>query len=138
MHRSIAQADLWDVIVVGAGPAGLNAALVLGRCRRSVLVFDDAKPRNAVSHAMHGFLSRDGTAPEQLRAIAREQMAAYPSVNIEQVRVCRFTFNLSLLNFHLALTPSMCHQINRQRQISSSLCASKSPKRMAQHLSFGR
>jgi thioredoxin reductase len=87
MHRSTAQADLWDVIVVGAGPAGLNAALVLGRCRRSVLVFDDAKPRNAVSHAMHGFLSRDGTAPEQLRSIAREQMAAYPSVSIEEVRV---------------------------------------------------
>ena len=87
MHRSTAQADLWDVIVVGAGPAGLNAALVLGRCRRSVLVFDDAKPRNAVSHAMHGFLSRDGTAPEQLRAIARKQMAAYPSVSIEEVRV---------------------------------------------------
>ena len=73
--------------MVGAGPAGLNAALVLGRCRRSVLVFDDAKPRNAVSHTMHGFLSRDGFEPAQLRAIAREQLGAYPSVRIEEVRV---------------------------------------------------
>lgn len=87
MSRLTAQTDLWDVIVVGAGPAGLNAALVLGRCRRKVLVFDDGKPRNAVSHAMHGFLSRDGTAPAELSAIAREQLAAYPSVNINENRV---------------------------------------------------
>ena len=87
MSRLPAQTDLWDVIVVGAGPAGLNAALVLGRCRRKVLLFDDGKPRNAVSHAMHGFLSRDGTAPSQLRASAREQLAAYPSVYLDEVRV---------------------------------------------------
>jgi len=80
-------AEVLDVIVVGAGPAGLNAALVLGRCRRSVLVFDDAKPRNAVSHVMHGFLSRDGFEPSQLRAIGRQQLAAYPTVSIEDVRV---------------------------------------------------
>ena len=52
-----------DVIIVGGGPAGLSAALVLGRCRRKVVVFDTGQPRNAASHAMHGFLSRDGTHP---------------------------------------------------------------------------
>lgn len=87
MNQSTVANDVLDVIVVGAGPAGLNAALVLGRCRRNVLVFDDAKPRNAVSHAMHGFLSRDGFAPAQLRAVARQQLAAYPSVRMEDVRV---------------------------------------------------
>ena len=79
--------DLWDAIVVGAGPAGLSAALVLGRCRRRVLLFDDGKPRNAVSHAVHGFLSRDGCDPAQLRAIAREQLSAYPSVSCVGLRV---------------------------------------------------
>lgn len=81
------QADLLDAVVVGGGPAGLNAALVLGRCRRNVLLFDDGKPRNAVSHVLHGFLSRDGIAPAQLRAIAREQLAAYASVSIDEDRV---------------------------------------------------
>lgn len=53
MSVSTGEADLWDVIVVGGGPAGLNAALVLGRCRRKVLLFDDGKPRNAPSHGLH-------------------------------------------------------------------------------------
>ena len=79
--------ELYDVIVVGAGPAGLNAALVLGRCKRRVLLFDDAKPRNWASHAMHGFLSRDGTPPSELLAIAQQQLRPYPSVQIEHIRV---------------------------------------------------
>lgn len=86
MSASTSQADLWDVIVVGGGPAGLNAALVLGRCRRKVLLFDDGKPRNAVSHALHGFLSRDGIAPAELRAIAGEQLAPYTSVVVDVAR----------------------------------------------------
>jgi len=79
--------ELWDVIIVGGGPAGLNAALVLGRCRRKVLLFDDGKPRNAVSAGVHGFLSRDGIAPAELRRIARQQLAPYPSVRCEFDRV---------------------------------------------------
>ena len=77
----------FDAIIVGAGPAGLNAALVLGRCRRKVLLLDEGKPRNAVSHALHGFLGRDGIPPSQLLVIAGEQIAAYPSVSIEEARV---------------------------------------------------
>ena len=50
-----------DVAVVGGGPAGLSAALILGRMRRRVLLLDTDAPANAVSKAMHGFLSRDGT-----------------------------------------------------------------------------
>ena len=60
---------MYDVIIVGAGPAGLSAALWLGRGRRQVLVCDAGHPRNAVSHAMHGFLTRDGTAPLEFRRL---------------------------------------------------------------------
>lgn len=77
-----AKKDLLDVIVVGGGPAGLNAALVLGRCRRRVLVLDDGNPRNKTSHAMHGFLSQDGMSPAHFLAVSREQLVAYPSVMI--------------------------------------------------------
>lgn len=67
----------YDVIIVGGGPAGLNAALVLGRCRYRVLVLDSGEHRNAPSSAMHGFLSRDGTHPMELLRIGREQLAPY-------------------------------------------------------------
>ena len=70
----------YDVIVVGAGPAGLSAALILGRCRRKVLVLDTGRPRNAAAHAMHGFLSRDGIAPSEFLRIARQQLTQYRSV----------------------------------------------------------
>ena len=48
----------YDAIVIGGGPAGLSAALILGRCRRRILVCDAGQPRNAPSTAMHGFLTR--------------------------------------------------------------------------------
>ena len=58
--------DRYDVAVVGGGPAGLSAALVLGRARRSVLVIDDGRPRNGPAAHVHGFPSRDGIPPDDL------------------------------------------------------------------------
>src|ERR671918_268073 len=67
----------WDCIIVGAGPAGLNAALVLGRARRRVVVLDDAQPRNYATHEMHGVLGHDGLDPAELRARGRAELAGY-------------------------------------------------------------
>ena len=77
----------WDVIIVGGGPAGLNAALILGRCRRKVLLYDAGKPRNAVSKGMHGFLSRDGIPPHEFLAVGREQLLTYSSVTVRDLEV---------------------------------------------------
>lgn len=69
--------DLYDVIIVGAGPAGLNAALILARCLRNILVFDHGKPRNWKSDNIHGFLSRDGSSPKELLGISKQQLENY-------------------------------------------------------------
>jgi thioredoxin reductase len=76
-----------DVIIVGGGPAGLSAALMLGRCRRSVLVFDNRKPRNASSRALHGYPTRDGTPPSEFLAMARLELTKYPTVDIQDATV---------------------------------------------------
>jgi thioredoxin reductase len=57
----------------------LNAALVLGRDRKNMVVIDEARPRNRVTQESHGFLTRDGIRPSEFRRIAREQINAYPS-----------------------------------------------------------
>src|SRR5215207_9932535 len=72
-----ADSGAWDCIVVGAGPAGLNAALVLGRARRRVVVLDNAQPRNYATHEMHGVLGHDGLDPAELRARGRAELAHY-------------------------------------------------------------
>ncbi|MDK1474491.1 NAD(P)/FAD-dependent oxidoreductase [Streptomyces sp. 549] len=78
---------MYDVIVVGGGPAGLNSALVSGRQRRRVLLLDSGSPRNAPAEQMHMFLSRDGSSPAELRRIGREQLTAYPNVEVRDTLV---------------------------------------------------
>ncbi|MDC0712560.1 NAD(P)/FAD-dependent oxidoreductase [Stigmatella sp. ncwal1] len=76
----------YDVIIVGGGPAGLSAALLLGRCRRRVLVCDDGNPRNAASPMSHGVFTRDGTPPAELLRLGREQLVPY-GVEVRDVHV---------------------------------------------------
>lgn len=67
----------YDVLVIGGGAAGLSAAQMLGRSRRSVLVVDSGEPRNAPAQGVHGFLSRDGVSPTELLEIGRAEAGRY-------------------------------------------------------------
>src|SRR4051794_15753608 len=67
----------YDVLIVGGGPAGLSAALVLGRCRRRVLVVDAGRPRNAAARALHGYLGRDGIPPRDFLRLGRVEVERY-------------------------------------------------------------
>ncbi len=76
-----------DVVVVGGGPAGLSAALVLGRARRRVLVLDTGRPANIGSSAIGGLLGQSGVAPVELRRAGREQLAEFPTVEVRDAAV---------------------------------------------------
>lgn len=73
--------DKFDVGIIGAGPAGMNAALMLGRARKKVVIIDEGMPRNRVTKKSHGFLTRDGISPSEFRAIAKSEIDMYPSVH---------------------------------------------------------
>jgi len=80
-------APLYDVAIAGGGPAGLAAALTLGRARKRVLLCDADTPRNTAAARVHNFVTRDGTPPAEMRRIAREQLAPYPKVAVADARV---------------------------------------------------
>ena len=77
----------YDVVVAGGGAAGLSAALVLGRCHRSVLVCDDGHPRNEASHAVHCLLGNEGIPPVKLLAKGRQELRAYSHVALHDDKV---------------------------------------------------
>jgi thioredoxin reductase len=76
-----------DVVIVGGGPAGLSAALILGRCNRQVLLCDDSQPRNRASRAIHGLLGREGLPPSAFLDEARQELSRYKSVIFRATRV---------------------------------------------------
>jgi thioredoxin reductase len=77
----------FDCVIVGAGPAGLSAALMLGRCRRKVLVCDIGEPRNVRAAGLHNYLTRDGTRPAEFLDLARQEVARHPNVTFRRVEV---------------------------------------------------
>ncbi len=70
-------ASSYDVVVVGGGPTGLSAALALSRARRSVLVIDAGRPRNAAAGHVHNYLGREGTSPAELLTLGRAEVHSY-------------------------------------------------------------
>jgi thioredoxin reductase len=79
--------DNYDVVIAGAGPAGMSAALVLGRACRRVLLCDTGTPRSWASKEMHAYLSRDGIPPRRFLDIARRELRAYKGVRFAPVEV---------------------------------------------------
>ena len=78
--------ELTDVLIVGGGPSGMSAALVLARARRRVIVCDHGHPRNAPSRAVHGYLTREGTAPHEFLRKARSEVLEY-GVTLRDIEV---------------------------------------------------
>lgn len=74
-----------DVVIAGAGPGGLSAALCLGRAGRQVLVLDGGSWRNGSTDAIHNFFTRDGATPAELRAAALGQLNRYPCARVQPV-----------------------------------------------------
>jgi len=81
----------YDVVIVGGGPAGLSAALALGRARKRVLLCDSGPRRNAAAEQVHNFVTRDGTPPNEFRKIGRQQLATYPNVEVRDALVASIT-----------------------------------------------
>ena len=75
------------MLLVGGGPAGLSAALALGRARKRVLVCDGGPRRNAAAVHLHNFVTRDGTTPDAFRRAGRKDLASYPNVEVRDARV---------------------------------------------------
>lgn len=77
----------WDCVIVGGGAAGLSAGLVLGRARRGTLLVDAGTQSNLPAHGIGGLLGHDGRAPAELYAMGREEISAYPSVEVRDGEV---------------------------------------------------
>src|ERR671932_2696511 len=81
-HLETRRSAAYDAVIVGGGPAGLSAALVLGRARKRVLVVDDDRPANAVSQGVGGLLGHDRVKPADLRGSGRRQLREHANVEV--------------------------------------------------------
>ncbi|HAM82009.1 NAD(P)/FAD-dependent oxidoreductase [Ornithinibacillus bavariensis] len=82
---------VFDCVILGAGPAGLSASLILGRSRRNVALFDNGTNRNQVTQESHGFLTRDGVSPAEFRHLGIAELGKYPSVQFFKETVTQVT-----------------------------------------------
>ena len=77
----------WDCIIVGGGPAGLSAALMLGRCRRRVLLCDVGEQRNLRAREVHGYPTRDGIPPAEYLRMARAELGRYSTIECRDMEI---------------------------------------------------
>lgn len=83
--------ETYDAVVVGGGPAGLQATLTLARVHRRVLMVDSGSYRNDPAGHMHNVVTHDDTPPEEFRAAARKELAAYDTVTVRDDVVTSIT-----------------------------------------------
>ncbi|MFD5213539.1 NAD(P)/FAD-dependent oxidoreductase [Microbacterium sp. NPDC058345] len=91
-----------DLIIIGAGPAGLQAALTIGRMHRRALLIDSGEYRNGPVQHMHNVIANDGTAPSAFRELARRQLDAYDTVEYRRGSVVRVSPSADGFEVHLA------------------------------------
>lgn len=84
LRREEMQTSDLDVLIIGGGPAGMSAALVLGRAMINTVIVNEEKPRNRVTQASHGFFTRDGYHPSELLEIAKKQLEQYETVSYKK------------------------------------------------------
>lgn len=82
MTTTLTSTALLDAVVIGGGPAGLQAALTLGRMHRSVVLLDSGEYRNAPVEHMQNFVTHDGRDPAEFRALAHADLVAYDTVTV--------------------------------------------------------
>lgn len=78
---------MYDALIIGGGPAGLQAALTLGRMHRTAVLVDSGRYRNGTVEHAHNFMTHDGRAPDEIRKLAREDIADYETVELRDATV---------------------------------------------------
>ena len=108
---------MYDVIIIGGGPAGLSAALNFGRGLKTALVIDAGEPRNKVTDESHGYLTQDGVSPTEFRKIAEKDALSYEGISLERDRVA----NIEKTDESFTVTTSKAQYNSRQVMLAAGI-----------------
>ena len=108
---------MYDVIIIGGGPAGLSAALNFGRGLKTALVIDAGEPRNKVTDESHGYLTQDGVSPTEFRKIAEKDALSYEGISLERDRVA----NIEKTDESFTVTTSKAQYNSRQVLLAAGI-----------------